>query len=890
MPTNEELLMQLDQLTGGGTGPPEAQAVKSGLSGPVRTPSRIEDLTVEAGAKVAPGEVNAPWTRFSANLPTQDTTEEKMLTIMRNLGLSEEDVLAVPDPDDPNRKPHTILVRPKGSKNFIEFSSPDAHTFADYTEAAAGVVNPQTMLAVAFPAIAELRGVGVIGRTAAAALGGAAGRLGESTYGTLTGSELSTQTEQLHDALVTGGYAALGQGAGEALHGPSSFARGTLHGVPPGIADVVGETRAYNKGLPEEEQLIGPTPMDTVPISRRVAAQSAALVPKQGRFQISRLERVLSNITGMFNRIDPGKIPSSELERITNEWTKEISDAAASGLGSASTRNFLEAGRAGHRGISAFLEARTKLADDAYAEVRGLAHSQNVSFDIASAKGDVRAIANGILAPTEAGVAENPLNYYAPQPLLGDGTNALRATYSGETQQIMNIDQTLAGEFDRFIKLPDQLHNINVRPPGQPDVPSSAFETLKTIRTQVHGLILGGKLDEGNTRLAAQFLDHIQTTMENPIGGNKQFNMALRRANGIWRSTASVVDRLQLRAKLEDLKNNPEQAGRSLLNSDQPDHARMMRSIFAETEKYPDASNSNWQRVKDGYFSKLAENPSRIPAELDKWRNEPNMGGSRWLISDADEKGLRGWYNHDAAQATGPVRKAIEQSDMLGPQAFQAMLGSDARNLYTVQQLIKRGGGKDSSIGRAFRSGLIRTILEASTDLETTQQFTNPSNLRGIVTRLQNSGLLETVLTKDEANHLDFLVRLTSIFPRLSAGDSLVTAGAASQVTKIFNPMAIGGVVEKGLVLSRIAAIFNSKTARNWMAATVEGKDIGALRRIGWTRPLGVALSLATREHEPQAVKDYGKHAQPGPITRVINYGKSVSPVTVTIGKDKASP
>jgi hypothetical protein len=102
--------------------------------------------------------------------------------------------------------------------------------------------------------------------------------------------------------------------------------------------------------------------------------------------------------------------------------------------------------------------------------------------------------------------------------------------------------------------------------------------------------------------------------------------------------------------------------------------------------------------------------------------------------------------------------------------------------------------------------------------------------------------------------------------------------------------MAIGGVVEKGLVLSRIAAIFNSKTARNWMAATVEGKDIGALRRIGWTRPLGVALSLATREHEPQAVKDYGKHAQPGPITRVINYGKSVSPVTVTIGKDKASP
>lgn len=623
----------------------EAQAPKGRH---VAKPSIISELErrvaleQQAGVPVGVGGLSLGQ-RFM--LPAGAGLEKQRAALMDMFpGATEDDIMAIRDPS--RSEGYALLVRPPGGTEFIEAESLGIGPM-DVAAAGGAVLGQGLTSALLVPGLRLANPF--LARQAATAIGGGAGA--------------GLVSQDPSDIAGAAGMELAFNLPGEAASAAWRTTTGAIEDIPIETLRRLDELRAAGLDVP---------PLYRTPAGQYIAQRAAVTSAAGKQRHLDVFERAARYLRNEMSTLSPATT-TDELADVVKRTEQRLVQGA-----STLPRTAPEAVSAGAlAGMEDWTRAYRELVDRRYTDLRRVAFDQDIRFDIASSKEDMRRIALGYTVPQvgEEGVV-------APGTVIGLPRGAAKAV-------------------KQFLAMPDEVtHYTPVR-----GVATSSFDQLKDIRYALDNSLSGDAVQDS---LVYQARDVITSVLENPVGGSPEYKAALNRANRTYRRMATTLDVFQTRKLMRELAKDPMKAGAHLITPEAPDRVGRIKHMMVQSGRA-----ERWNEVRGGYFDLLLRDPSRIGAELKRWDGQ--LAAKHALMSKPEEQMIRGVQEAHEQFIELNADPLFIRGRQMGRAAFEALMAKDTRTLRT---LVAEAGGKDSPLGHFMQAGMIGEVLKAEEKIE----------------------------------------------------------------------------------------------------------------------------------------------------------------------------
>lgn len=782
----------------------------------------IEELLAGQGveATIDPGELTgagATMARFDAARLPFEKVREQIDVVSEHLGLDPtKDFMVIQDPDNPASP--SILVRNPDSGNFIELDQPGFTTVADFAEAVPQVVNLTTLGGIGGLLSAAKRGLTL--RALMTSLGSYLGFKTESEIQRASGREQTTPSEANVQAALEAMFALGGEVVGEAAVGIGRTVSGTREVLPQEVFHATNIARRH--GFP------APNPGDVSPTGQRMVARASQTHLRTHVRQIERLHGVLERLNKQVKELgDPTEVGTGTLRDFVNFYEKQMRDVAAAPIRVAPS----EVSEAARNGILAYEGLRAELEDRLYNEI------VDIATPVTRRRG-----ARGRFAPAVR-LQLGTLRTQARELLAG--IRGQSRVSGQEFQELERVDPRLADLIRRFLRFPDELTTLHSG--------NQVFTTYDQIRSlERQAQAMADTHNEFQNGIVDRFLNILDDSLRSLRSDVPEFNQAVDRLNAARTERTTTLRALRARQLVQDLADRPERAGRLLITPDQPDRIRLIKKMYTEA-----GQEDKWFKVLDGWVGELMDDPTTINSQLDVWHRKAPEALRRMVTVD-EEKWLRRYGTSAEKFYSQPLVKLAEVEDSLGDEAIDAILDGDQRLLSAV---IARTGGKNTPLGRALRRGVFKRLLkDASKRSSLVTTIVDPTQFEENFRRLNDSGLLERVLTEQDMEVAQAADSLLALYAKsVDIGATFAGSETAGQATNIFKPWQIYGAFHRKAQNAIFGTIFTSPSLGRLMGhLSRQPRKITRMRRLGLVKPLTIALSVAVDQSEEDAKAIFG--------------------------------
>jgi hypothetical protein len=801
----------------------EARAIEAG------------DISSMLGVPVAPGELNEPLARVRAGLFTADTAQEKAAEIGRQLNLGEDDFRIYKDIDGEEK----VLIRPPGSKEFVQMDSPSFITFSDVAEVVgdpAAILSGLTAVATG-PVGGGAAGFrGLLARLLGAGTGAFAETQIESEVRRALQTEDTPRGEVLGQSLEQFSYGALGETPGELIR--------TLRHAS-GRRVLATELEAINKELTtffadEGFQL---QYADASPLFSSIAQQAARLDPGSRAAVFGRLEQFGRTIQGEAGRLaEGGELTQEAVEGIYNKWRR--------GLMTGVTGPITGSRMAAAGSVQDALMAYTKMADrrgaDLLKDVQTGVSLYGVTFDRTRVRRKALILARGVR--DKAALAEDAdelvtFPVEAPSPELAGMLERFAATepavesFTDKTGRKMNAYDIMVGHRRIFSRFAD-----------------TALET-------------GNRVDYDAAQSMVRSVDKM---LESPTDGGPRLKSSISAHLAHEQEVERVLDTMRARSLLEEFKDQPEVLVGTLINPGKPHTTRTMHQVFQ-------ASGKNWGDVKQAYVHQLFKDPRGIERQMDLW---DDVNTKRLLVSESEEARLLNFGRDWKRMESNPVIRLMMEGQASGKEAVEAILTGSQEDLIDI---MRQAGGRESDMGKLIRGGIFQEIFDRASVEEAGMTVVKPGLVEAHVKTLLGSaglegrrtretiGKLRTVLTDDDIAKLDLLSKVASFFPGDIGSAGFQTGALAAGVLSSSAHKALSKAFVYGMY-GRLMLYPDAGAVRKWLRNAVpkftlkEGGKIGPASAIDLTF-WGPYFSLLANDAEEMVEK---QSAPTDPFSQLI--------------------
>lgn len=798
--------------------------------------TRQDVLSELIGEPVAPGELNFPGLRSELALrPSLESVGERAGVLERGARdprgapgdpLQQFESRVAQDPTDPEGVRQILLGRLAGTDDpFQELESAQT-TRSDIAELLADTGRAAPAFAFGLGAEALLARAGISGLLRVLGVAGTEGvaegvdRLGRAALDPL---EASPQSQNIQEAIDVGSAGALFGAAGFVVSPVARVLRNAGFEAADAARLRTLQRETADLGLPGFS-LAGETPLGNSILMQ--SAGTSQLV--RGRLT-QRLARGADVVNRLSREVGPTEaIPTRDLTRLADDVQKRLLNVTPDlSLAQGMPR------RTAHALASAVREwerLRAGLEERLYAKVTGLARGQQVRFDITPAIDEARRIQNGVLAQAGAGTRQigPPLPPKA-QRLI---TN------------ILEIDPLLTpGTADAFT----QVRNLRTQ----------AFQLAEDVENaQIHGEL---------TRLGRSLTE----VMEAPIGGDREFQRALRAANAAKRSTETARTQLGTGVLLGP-RTDPDDIGRVLLTPENPARLRQVFEVLKATGR-----EAQLPMVKRGFATKLMESPRTLGKVLDSMEKD---GTRALLFTDTQAQALR--------QNARSLRRLSDSAEVIQQSRTQTELADNLTQIATrggqrlkgLAEFVEQAGGPETPIGRTSRAAVFQSILDQAAERTAGQTTLQAPAARAAIKRLQAAGI-DRLLTRDDLRKLELLDDWLSIQKSMGVGESLQAAEIAADISRVSNIATPGRLGRAGATL-----LSKAGAGRLLLAESAEIRALGGLIKGGGGLATGPAMLAYANILETQAnrfVEDAETEIDlrvsiPQPITDLLERGRNL--------------
>lgn len=693
--------------------------------------------------------------------------------------------------DDPGGG-QIVAIRSAGQEEFVLLDNDQFFTFADAADIAGSLLSVETLATIA--ATIASRGANLLPRIGAQVGGGALGRAGDIGIESARGFEHDPLDALLLDAGMAGAAAGLGELAVAPLR------RGARALVGQGAIEMTPAQQAATQTA--REAGIPTTPGMVQPLARRMEQQAAATSPRVQNFRIRQTAEALRDLRSL--RDDPiaARIASGNLEGVTDAELVSVVNRVQQNMHAlitGATATPEQAGRALREGRTAFVQAWRGLLKRRYD--RALAAGADAEFDLSPAITRASEIRAGI-----RGRGRESKEIVDTGLLDAGGRPIVRETTKVPGIQLQKIDGELREIVNEILALDPRVQAFEG---------NTAFEQLKTLRTRLFDLknaTVDGKETNVN-RLAGQLWDSLTQVMQNPAGGDARFRVLLQAANNANIRFERILEMADI-ARIARSDVDPGTLAPTLAQPGKAFTLRTLRRVLPEDK---------WERFVAGWRSDMLSKPEQIVARLDQWRGDPR--GLRQLIGEAEENQLRIIGEQAQRFERGPIKRVLREQTRSADRIRTLVETGDAAEL---EQAIAAAGGRNSRFGRLMRAGMVQYVLDTAQVTRGAQEVLDPGLAIKAIERLRKNGLLEAVMTPDEARRLLDRRNLFSLLPaRADPGASIMAAELASATAEVVTAPVHG----RGAIVSFLRGI--TGVARNALVGRFFISDWGNRLMLG---------------------------------------------------------
>jgi len=613
----------------------------------------------------------------------------------------------------------------------VDPTGPDAGDIADFAGDIPSMVGSAALTPVGGP---------LIGSMLRAGIGGALGHLAGQGVETVVGEQQDPAINILAQSGLKGLEMAAGQGVGSILSkgGNALVGKGFAARTNP-QQDIIDANREMGT-YPTRGQV------SDNPLFQQAEGYVSRLSSPIGKQRLNQASAVHSFSKGLIK--DAGGKTHFEAGRAIRESGRKIIDTAKNEIDSMRSSfskgvSNIEAGRTAQKGLSEFKTRIGKIGNKLYADL-GIAAKkagEQIKVDISSAKNLYAGRVKGTV--TEKGTR------YSHKKVMVVPT---------EDVKLLPVSRKLSPEVGKLISDVNKLDDVQ------------SLDAVRALRSRAWELSQSplGEPATLSNKEAGKVFAALDSSLDKGVRiKNPEILKMYRRASTYWRAKSQRLADDTIRQMIKT--DRPDEVIDTILKGNRVSRLWKIRHSLPRTA---------WDTFRDAFKGKMASiDPSKIRGAIEaidpKTRNI--------LLTKKDQANLRNIADRYDDLTSSSVYKLVQKDTEYGKIINDAFKNGKVE---TASDLIRELGGKDTSGGRAARSGLMDLIISktVSVDRKTGQAVIDGDKLAAKIQELQSSGIGDVVLTKQD---LVGLHKIQIVSARNnSAGAGLAAAGQTSKFIK----------------------------------------------------------------------------------------------------------
>ena len=637
------------------------------------------------------------------------------------------------------------------------FDNDSVTTFSDIAEGAGYLLNYENLAAIA--SSLATKNMGTFMRMFSGGVAGSAGRAVDEGIEHIRGYQSDPIDDIFFSEVLPAGAAGV---LGEALVAPVT----RLAKVPrlKGFIKELSETEKRGVRTFKEAEVYGPSPGTLIPFLSAAEKQAVATDRSAKLVALKQAESGYNDLTRMRNRIEaPDRITDEELDKIVEDSVGSLKDLLVG------TRDWTReaGGRALQQGKKNFktnyskhLTRKFDRADDA---------AKGAIFDIEQTQDIIDTILTGT-GLTDATTGD--------KILIDELSPAFRKELGKIKASTRLIAKRGGAEGNK------QLRELRTR-----------FFELKEPKP--------GERHTNENRLAGQVWNSLTEVMNTPIGGRADFALLQKSANlsnSRYESILEVTNIARVTKETEPGK---------LLDMIQPGNSYSLRTM---KRVMPAA---DWETFTRSYHTKLIRDPTKIRAEIEKFKSDPES--LKTMMTPSEQKNLL-----ELGDGITSIEKSVKEikHNKLGRRARAREVIQNG-NVDTIETLLEKSGGKDGDFGKSLRSAVIQSIQDSAEVIQKGYTGIRPEQAIAKIRKLEQNGILQAVMTPTEIEGLKSRQIMYSLFMDTpDTGASLQAAQIISNLTSVFS---LAELTKGKWVFSALHKSFSgaSSLAKNWLVGSI---------------------------------------------------------------------
>lgn len=396
------------------------------------------------------------------------------------------------------------------------------------------------------------------------------------------------------------------------------------------------------------------------------------------------------------------------------------------------------------------------------------------------------------------------------------------------TQETVSMEPTqvkLGGATPEIQAIIDKIKELNPELGVGPMVPGtdSPYEGVRKLTSQLSRAsmptALGASAEaQATAGQARELLGELETVLSNPItGAPADFLPKVEAAKNATKFRTKVLDTPQMQEAMHTM--SPEKV-MDMADPSNPTFIRTAKRVM-DPKKFA--------TFQDAYFTALTKEPEKLQAFMAAQRRDPTVAG---IMLPPERKQLL----LDYGAATEKLRKSpLQNMAAVAPDARPARLLDDA-DMESMADIITRGGGPESPIGKNMRAAVFQRALEGATKDGKVDFRRAANSIDNILDVKDGKSMAQSILTPEELERLTDVRTFTrAMGDNTGSGDmatSLKTGGVAANlgvVQAVLHPVkaatAMGDILESWAQ----SHLWKSESARQFLVNTgAEGEVVRA--------------------------------------------------------------